>query len=237
MGVAAVGAAAAVASAGVGIAGALSKSNAVSQGQQQANTASLQGLTTATNQLSPWTTTGVPANTAESNLLGLNGPDAANAAFANYQTSPGYQWQMQQGLRGVDAGAAAKGMLRSGATLKGEDTFAQGLADSDFSNYYNRLAGLSTQGLTAAGGIANAAVGVGNNIAGTDTSAGAAQSSIYGQAASGVGTAVNSLANNTAIQNLLGGQGGVSPSSAYTNQLYQNQAFAAQPAGTFGPFQ
>ena len=229
MGLAGVGAAAAVASAATGIAGAVMKSGAVSQGQQQANTAIGQGLDTATNQLSPWTTTGVPANTAEADLLGLNGPDAASAAMARYQTSPGYQWQLGQGLRAVDAGAAAKGMLRSGATLKAEQTFGAGLADSDFGTYYNRLAGLSGQGLSAATGIANAAVGAGTQIANTDASAGAGQASIYGQAASGIGTGINQLANNTAFQKWIGG---TSPASAY-NQNY-NPGYNPTPGTSYG---
>src|SRR5215831_7435603 len=38
----------------------------------------------------------------QQDLLGLNGPDAANAAMAKFQTSPGYQWSLQQGLRATD---------------------------------------------------------------------------------------------------------------------------------------
>ena len=34
-------------------------------------------------------------------LLGLNGQDAANAAMANYQQSPGYQFQFNEGMRAV----------------------------------------------------------------------------------------------------------------------------------------
>ena len=198
-------AAAAGVSAAAGIAGGIMQSNAVKSGQSQANAAIQQGVTTATNQLSPWTTAGQPALQQESDLLGLNGQDAANAAMSTYQTSPGYQWQMQQGLRAVDAGQAAQGMARSGATLKAEDTFAAGLANSDFTNYYNRLAGLSGQGLTAASGIANAATGGAANIASTDRGAAGAQASIYGNVASSIGTDANGLFNNPAFQKYLSG--------------------------------
>ncbi len=184
------------------------QSNAINQGKSQANAAIQQGITTATNQLSPWATTGVPANAQEANLLGLNGQDAANAAMSTFQQSPGYQWQLQQGLRAVDAGAAAQGMARSGATLKAEETYGQGLANQNFQQYYQNLAGLSGQGLTASQGIANAATGGAANIASTDTSAAAAQSNIYGNMASSVGTAANGLFNNQGFQRYLGGTAG-----------------------------
>ena len=190
-------------SAAAGIAGGIMQSQAIKSGQSQANQAIQQGVQTATNQLSPWTTTGVPANAQESNLLGLNGQPAADAAMSTYQTSPGYDWQMKEGLRAVDAGAAANGLLRSGATLKAEQTFGQGLADTDFGNYWNRLQQLSSGGLSAAGGIANAATGGAAQIAGTDTSAAAAQAKIIGNEASSIGSSVNGLMNNQGFQNWL----------------------------------
>ena len=239
-GISAAGLAAAAAgvSAATGVAGAIMKSNAVGSGQSAATGALDQGLTTATNQLSPWSTAGAAVPKQQADLLGLNGPDAASAAMSTFQSSPGYQWQLGQGLRGVDAGAAAAGMLRSGATIKGEETYGEGLANQDFSNYWNRLQQLSGSGLQAATGISNAAVGTGTQIANTDASGATAQSGIYGNLASGVGTGINQLASNTAVQNWLTGgtSGGVSPTTAYQNGLYQQAQFAQYPAGTNGPF-
>ena len=134
-------------------------------------------LTTATNQLSPWATTGVTANTQEGGLLGLNGQPATDAAISAFQNTPGYQFDFQQGLRATDAGAAALGDARSGAALKAEQTFGTGLADSTFNNYWNHLQQLSGNGLTAAQGIASAATGGASNIAQTDASAAAGQTS------------------------------------------------------------
>jgi hypothetical protein len=105
-------------------------------------------------------------------------------------------------------------MTRSGAALKAEQTFGSGLAATDFSNYWNRLQQLSGSGLTAAGGIANAATGGAANIAQTDTSAANAQSSIYGNMAKGVSTGANQLMSNTAFQNAIGGGGGGASSYA-----------------------
>ena len=202
----------AVAAAGIGavgaVAGGIMQNQAIKSGQSAANQAIQQGVTTATNQLSPWTTTGAPANADQADLLGLNGPDAANAAMSKFQTSPGYSFQLGQGLRAVDAGAAASGMARSGAALQAEQQFGQGLANTTFGNYFNQLQQLSGNGLTAAGGIANAATGGAADIGKVDTSAAGAESSIYGNVASSLGTGANKLMSNQAFQNYIGGSGG-----------------------------
>ena len=185
-------------------------------------------LANETAAYQPYSTGGTQANVAQSNLLGLNGQDAANAAMANFQASPGYQYSLQQGERGVDAGAAAAGMLRSGATLKAEDTFAQGLADKDFQQYYTNLANLGGQGLTAAGGIQTANQDYVANMAGNVqqsntalTGATNAQNSIIGNEASGLSTTANSLFSNPNVQTGI-------------NQLFSNANTPQQMTG-FAP--
>ena len=236
MGLAGVGAAAAVASTAAGIGGQIAKSGAISGGQSQATGALQQGIQTATNQLSPWATTGVTANTQEGGLLGLNGQPATDAAVSAFQNTPGYNFDFQQGLRATDAGAAALGDARSGAAIKAEQTFGTGLADNTFNNYWNHLQQLSSNGLTAAGGIASAATGGATQIANTDASAAQAQSGIYGNLASGVGAGINQLASNNAVQSWLTGAGGVSPTTVAQNGLTQAAAASQYPPGTMGPF-
>lgn len=195
-------------SAAAGLAGAALQSNAVSKGQKSAIDAQTAARDQARADLSPWTGTGGSANTATANLLGLNGPDAATAAMGNFTSSPGYQWQLGQGLRAIDSGAAAKGMLQSGATLKAEQTYGSGLANQDFTNYYNRLFDLSKLGENAAGGSAQASTTAGQGIAQTDASAAQAQSSIYGNAAAGISNAANNYANQSLYTNALANYGG-----------------------------
>ena len=192
-------AAAAGITAGAGLIGGVMQSGAVSSAADKAAAASREAAQQQRNDLMPWATTGGTANTATADLLGLNGPDAATAAMARYQTSPGYQWQLQQGLRAVDAGAAAKGFGRSGAVLKQEQEFGQGLANTDFGNYYNRLFNLSQLGEKAAAGQGAGELQAGHDIAATDIAAGGAQASIYGNMAKGIGTAANQLFSPTAF--------------------------------------
>jgi len=156
--------AAAIQSGNVGKAGQQSAFNRLLATQQAQNT-----FNTSTGQIqdavkqgqgyvAPYYAAGTPAIGQEGALLGLQGQDAANAAMSTFQNSPGYQWQMQQGLRGVDAGAAAGVRLpgvRSGATVKAEETFAENLANTSFGDYWNRLNSLAGMGQNAATSEAN----------------------------------------------------------------------------------
>lgn len=180
-----------------GIAGSALQSGAASSAADKSTAAQQAAEERARADLQPWTATGGLANTASTDLLGLNGPDAATAAMGRYQTSPGYQWQLGEGLRAVDAGAAAKGILRSGATLKAEQAYGAGLADQDFGQYYNRLFDLSKLGESAAAGEGAAALKTGEGVAKSNTLLGGQQSSIYGNAAQGIGSAANQYAKNS----------------------------------------
>ena len=128
-------------SGGLGLLGSAGQSSAVKAEQQAQAQRQFQQQR---QDLSPYREAGLAPLQAQGDLLGLNGQPAADAAMANFQSSPGYQFQLDQGLRATDAGAAASGFTRSGAALKAEQTFGQGLANQDFTNYYNRLMGLST---------------------------------------------------------------------------------------------
>ena len=224
----------ALAAAGVSVAGGLITSKMQSDTAHDAQDAAQQQYQQQRTDVAPWRTTGAQALPATADLLGLNGPQAAQAAMGNFQTSPGYQFQLEQGLRAVDAGAAAQGML-SGATLKAEQAFGADLANQDFTNYYQRLAGLSTLGQNAAvGGAANAA-----NAANTAIGGANAQNSITGNTFQGLSSGANTLLNNPNFQDWSKGLFGGSPVSqsvANQNALYQQGAFASQPAGTYGPF-
>jgi len=172
----------------------------------------LAGLAQSRADLEPWRTAGEATLPAVTNAVGLNGQQGYDDAMAAFHTSPGYAWQLEQGLRAVDAGAAAKGMLRSGATLKAEQTYGAGLADKEFTDYYNRLFSLANLGETAASGQATASQNTGTSMAQTDLSAGSAMSSIYGNAAQGIGNAVNNYSNNRLYDerfaSIYGGPGG-----------------------------
>lgn len=63
---------------------------------------------------------------------------AGMPTLADLQADPGYQIRLQEGLKGVQTSAAAKGTLLSGGTLKGLERFGQDFASNEYSNLYNR---------------------------------------------------------------------------------------------------
>ncbi len=193
------GIASAVVGGGISALTAKKQSSSIGAGQAQANEALVEGRNQANATLAPFISTGSNALTQYANITGLNGADAATTAMNEFTASPGYQYQLTQGLRGVDAGAASRGLLRSGSTLKAEQTLGSNLANQDFSNYIGRLNDLAGFGGRASTTAANADVGTATQIANTDASAAGNQASIAGGLGSGLQAAgnlgVNSLLN------------------------------------------
>ena len=208
-----------IAAAGIGLAGGLISSKMQSDTAHDAQDAAQAQFQQQRADTAPWRTAGEQSLTANTDLLGLNGPDAATAAMGNFTTSPGYQFQLEQGLRAVDAGAAAQGMLRSGATLKAEQEYGQGLANQDFGTYYNRLYNLSQLGgNVAVGGATNAAGAASAALGGAN-----AQNSIYGNTAQGLSSGANTLLNNPNFQSWWKGTGTSNATMANYNPTLTNQ--------------
>lgn len=209
-------------------------SNAASSAADKANATQRQALEVSRADLEPWRTAGQTALTGVQNAAGLNGQPGYDAALSAFHTSPGYQFQLDQGLRAVDAGAAAQGFGRSGAVLKAEQTFGTGLADKEFTDYYNRLFDLSKLGESAATGSATATQNTGTGIAQTDLSEGSAQASIYGNEAKGIGNTVNSYLNADRFNTLMKGYGNPGATAAgvpSSSSVYQPNVNMTLPAG------
>jgi hypothetical protein len=230
------GAAAAI-TAGVGLVGgigsSLISSNAASNSADKANAAQRQALEQSRADLEPWRTAGQTALTGVQNAAGLNGQPGYDAAMSAFHTSPGYQFQLDQGLRAVDAGAAAQGFGRSGAVLKAEQAFGSGLADQSFKDYYNRLFDLSKLGETAASGQATASQNTGTGIAQTDLSEGSAQTSIYGNLGKGIGNTADNYMNNRLYQERyanFGNPGATAAGVPSTSSVYQPNVNMTLPA-------
>src|SRR5215472_13510727 len=66
------------------------------------------------------------------------------------QQTPGYQWQLGQGLKATQSAAAARGLGVSGASLKGAATYATELADQTFEERYNDALKTASMGANAA---------------------------------------------------------------------------------------
>jgi hypothetical protein len=87
--------------------------------------------------------------TTQSELMrqfGLGG-DATSAGYGNmlrdfsaedFQADPGYAFRLQEGLKGMDRQAAARGGLISGGALKAAQRYGQEMGSQEYQNAYNR---------------------------------------------------------------------------------------------------
>lgn len=115
----------------------------------------IQGAGNLTDQsilgFNPYTQGGNTAYETYLGSLGLGGQGGYERALSSFRTSPGYDFRMDQGTQAVDRSAASRGMLGSGATLKALTQYGQGLADQEYGNWQNQLAGVANTGLQALG--------------------------------------------------------------------------------------
>lgn len=122
--------------------------------QNAANQAML--LSSQQNQLTredlaPWLKAGKGALEEQQALMGLGG-DTAGAMRA-LQSSPGYQFRQQQGLRSLEGGLAARGGMGSGKAMAAGQNYAQNFASNEYGNRLSQLSGLSGMGQSAAGNL------------------------------------------------------------------------------------
>ena len=178
----------------------------------------------------PYMGAGTQALGGMTDAAGLNGVEGRNRAVGAFQTSPGYEFQVKEGMRATTAAANAQGLSNPGATLKAFQARGQELANADFGQYYNRLAGLAQMGMAATGQVGNATMGAANAMGGyTMNAANAKTGATMGSAnamggysmsgASGMAGASMSGANSMAA--LLGGQGQTAASLASANANIQ----------------
>lgn len=113
------------------------------------------------------------------------------------EKTPGYQFALQQGLKGTQNSYAAKGLGVSGAALKGASDYATGLASQTYqqqfqndlaqkSQIYNMLFNPVQLGAGAAAGGANMTNNVGTNLANIQMQRGQQEANAYGQMGAGI---------------------------------------------------
>ncbi len=131
-----------------------------SQMQRRAQRAQQNAINDARDQMAPWREAQLAAMKTHGELL-TKGP-------GEYEESPGYQSQLEGGVKALDISAASRGRVRGGAQQKAITRYGQGLAKQDYGNflkrYYDKLnawavkAGLEPQSLPSE---VNALIGAG----------------------------------------------------------------------------
>jgi hypothetical protein len=117
---------------------------------------------------------------------------------------PAYQFRLDQGVKAIDRGAAARGMLTSGSRLQALTDYGQGLASTEYGNSWNRLRDLTGVGQSATGQTVSTNVGTATNLGNLGASnasqigqllqsQGANRASAYVGRANAFGSGVNNL--------------------------------------------
>jgi len=84
----------------------------------------------------------------------LLGGDATG--FNKYKDATGFDWQAEQGSRGITNNAAANGLLRAGSTSKSLVNYGNNIQNTFADNFLTKLLGLAGLGTQAGGVLANA---------------------------------------------------------------------------------
>lgn len=134
------------------------------------------------------------------------------------ESTPGYKFTLDQGLKSVQNSAAARGLGVSGAALKGAASFATGLADNTYktqfdvarankTDAYNRLKGLVDTGQSAAAQTGNIGAGTANAVSNLSVGAGNAQAASWNAMGGAINNAANNIGGYAMYKGLYGGGG------------------------------
>jgi len=132
--------------------------------------------------LEPYTQAGLPALKQQQALLGLEGPEAQQAAINAIQNQPGFQAMIQQGENAMLQNASATGGLRGGNLQGAMAQFRPQMLAQAIQDQYSRLGGMTALGQQSAAGVGSAGMQTGRDIAGLLGQMGAARAGgILGQ--------------------------------------------------------
>jgi hypothetical protein len=179
--------------------------------------------------LTPWqqlSGVGMQGVQSYGDLIGLGGGDPAKMQ-AMLAATPGYQWQMDQGLEGLNRTANSRGMLTSGNNTQDILKYSQGLADQSYqSAVQNRMPyfGMAQNAAQGQSNVLTQQAGMydrlGQNKAGLAQWGGGQLSNLADQ----LGVNQSNLATNTAAQVAANKQ--LQGSQLNANRLLQGQAGA-----------
>lgn len=213
-----IGGVASIAGGVIASSGAKSAANTAAKAAADSNALSKAMYDQTRSDLLPYQATG-QKNLADlqSQMSSLSAPFSMTQA--NLEQTPGYQFTMSQGLKAVNNAMGARGLLNSGAVMKGAANYATGLADSTYmdqfnmdqtqkQNTYNRLMGMAQLGENAAAQTGAYGTQTAANVAQTNTSTaqmiGNAQMSGANSIASGFQGVGNTLMANQLLHSMYG---------------------------------
>ena len=160
-----------IASVGVSLLGAEQKRKSVSQASSAQQQSYQMGIDEQRRQfdelrrlLEPYTQAGLPALKQQQALLGLEGPEAQQAAISAIESQPGFQSMIQQGENSMLQNASATGGLRGGNLQGAMAQFRPQMLAQAIQDQYSRLGGMTSLGQQSAAGVGSAGMQTGRGI-------------------------------------------------------------------------
>jgi|JI10StandDraft_1071094.scaffolds.fasta_scaffold179900_2 hypothetical protein len=163
--------------------------------------------------------------------------DLANGAFKTptfdqYQKDPSYDWQQKEALRLGQNTAAARNGLYRGSTASALQDRAQNIANSDYTNWFNRTQGAQANRVNMLNAVRTGGQAAANTITSTGTNAAnqiGANQAAYGDAAGAnalvqgnlLGGAINRLSSYFGGS----GNGSASPNTPKTKFLWDSNSY------------
>lgn len=136
---------------------------------------------------------------------------SADEVERRLQATPGYQFRQREGQRAIEASAAARGGLNSGATLRSLTRYGHDYGTSEYNNYLNRLSTLFGGAQTATANIGNAGANYANSASNNAINAGNARAGMYQNQADAWGGTIGALGSIWGRNGFGGGSGGSTP--------------------------
>lgn len=194
----------------------------LSTGQQAANI-DQQAIGAANAPFQPFLNLGSAGAAGLNNLITGQNSGQMTAALQNI---PGYQFQLQQGLEATQNGFAAKGLGSSGAAMKGAANYAEGLANSNYQNFFNNDLSATQLGANAASNVSQNIANL--NIARANALTGAATNSASLGMAGAASTAAGQAAAANALGNGISNAGNLAAQYAMMNGMYGSSGASPQ---------
>ena len=161
---------------------------------------------------------------------GAGGKYARDFSMADYQADPGYAFRLSEGMKGLNATAAARGGLISGNALRAATQYGQEMGSQEYQNAYNRYQTNRSNQLNPLQSL----MGAGQTATNTLGNAGQYYANQAGEAYMGAGNARASgyVGSANAWSNALGGVAGAA--NQYNARQDYNARTNAMGAGQWG---
>jgi hypothetical protein len=159
----------------------------------------------------------------------LGTPDLGSFAPYQFKQDPGYQFRLNEGMRGLENSAAARGGLLSGGFARDALSYGQDMASQEYMNVYNRLANIAGIGQVGYQGALGATGAAGQQMVGAAGGIGNA-GAYRGQGYMGQGNAWQNAIGQFATLYGMFGQGGGTKST----QPVGGYGFGGNVPGWFG---